>query len=151
MALIKRGQTFVSQRSGARCGCTSHAFCTAWCAVHEVYSDDEDDDDNERCDMEVKGCETELQLYIDSQKSDDVLRFWESKKSVFPRLYAITRQIFSVPATTAGVERLFSIAGYILNCRRLSLIDRNFEDQVFAHCNSDLLANASRKRKPDAD
>ena len=115
------------------------------------YSDDEDDDDNERCDMEVKGCETELQLYIDSQKSDDVLRFWESKKSVFPRLYAITRQIFSVPATTAGVERLFSIAGYILSCRRLSLIDRNFEDQVFAHCNSDLLANASRKRKPDAD
>ena len=59
--------------------------------------------------------------------------------------------IFSVPATTAGVERLFSIAGYILSCRRLSLIDRNFEDQVFAHCNSDLLANASRKRKPDAD
>ena len=60
-------------------------------------------------------------------------------------------QIFSVPATTAGVERLFSIAGYILSCRRLSFIDRNFEDQVFARCNSDLLANASRKRKPDAD
>ena len=51
--------------------------------MHEVYSDDEDDDDNERCDMEVKGCETELQLYIDSQKSDDVLRFWESKKASF--------------------------------------------------------------------
>ena len=224
MALIKRGQTFVSQRSGAHCGCTSHAWKYAkdlvaeidqrfspiladklykvaafldpqhklkWCKKNEAkcaevkatvlelmqkvdlvtqtksshsdgprckkrpslldYSDDEDDDDNERCDMEVKGCETELQLYIDSQKSDDVLRFWESKKSVFPRLYAITRQIFSVPATTAGVERLFSIAGYILSCRRLSLIDRNFEDQVFAHCNSDLLANASRKRKPDAD
>lgn len=115
------------------------------------YSDDEDENDDEPGDVETQGCETELQLYIDSQKSDDVLGFWERKKSVFPRLYAITRKVFCVPATTAGVERLFSIAGYILSSRRLRLTDRNFEDQIFAHCNFELLGSAGRKRKTDAD
>ena len=41
--------------------------------------------------------------------------------------------------TTAGIERLFSISGFILSSKRLSMIDENFENQVFAHCSSDLL------------
>ena len=111
------------------------------------YSDDEDDEDEEREGLEIKGCETELQLDIDSPKSDDVLHFWESKKTVFPRLYAITRKLFCVPATTAGVERLFNVSGYIFSNKRMSLTDRNFEDQVFTHCNSDLLGSVGRKGK----
>ena len=110
------------------------------------YSDDEDGEDEEREGLGIKGCETELQLYIDSPKSHDVLHFWESKKHVFPRLYAITRKIFCVPGTTAGVERLFNISGYIFSNKRMRLTDRNFEDQVFTHCNSDLLGSVGRKR-----
>ena len=75
-------QVMHSALHGVRCTKSACAVCdvhSLWCAVSEP----EDDDDNERCDMEVKGCETELQLYIDSQKSDDVLRFWESKKASF--------------------------------------------------------------------
>ena len=41
--------------------------------------------------------------------------------------------------TTAGVERLFSISGFILSSKRLSMTDENFKNQVFAHCNFDLL------------
>ena len=52
-----------------------------------------------------------------------------------------------VPATTAGVERLFSISAFILSSRRLRLTDKNFEDQVFPHCNADLLCAVCRKRK----
>ena len=79
----------------------------------------------------------------------DVLRFWENNKLVFPRLFAITRKIFCVPGTTAGVERLFSIAGFVLSNRRLSLTDANFHSHVFAHCNFGLAASDQSKRKFD--
>ena len=51
--------------------------------------------------------------------------------------------------TTAGVERLFSISGFILSSKRLSMTDENFKNQVFAHCSSYLLYICSRKRKAD--
>ena len=49
----------------------------------------------------------------------------------------------------AGVEQLFSICGFILSSKRLSITDESFKNQVFAHCNSDLLYICSRKRKAD--
>ena len=79
----------------------------------------------------------------------DVLRFWENSKLVFPRLFAITRKIFCVPGTTAGVERLFNIAGCALTNRRLSLTDANFHNHVFAYCNFGLVASDQSKRKFD--
>ena len=51
--------------------------------------------------------------------------------------------------TTAGVERLFSISGFILSSKRSSMTDENFKNQVFAHCSSDLLYICSRTRKAD--
>ena len=50
---------------------------------------------------------------------------------------------------TAGVERLFSSSGFILSSKRLSMTAEKFKNQVFAHCNSDLLYICSRKRKAD--
>ena len=82
-----------------------------------------------------------------AEVSADVLQFWENNKTVFPGLYAMTRKILCVPSITAGVERLFSISGFVLSNRRLSLTDRNFHDHVFAHCNLDLLDLPVRKRK----
>ena len=77
------------------------------------------------------------------------LCLWETNKAVFPRLYAITRKLFCVPATTVGFERLVSISGFILSSKRLRMTDEIFKNQVFAHCNSDLLSVASRKRKAE--
>ena len=57
--------------------------------------------------------------------------------------------MFCVPGTTAGVERLFSIAGFVLSNRRLSLTDANFHNHVFAHCNFGLAASDQSKRKFD--
>ena len=75
----------------------------------------------------------------------------KSKKQVFPRLYTITRKVFCVPATTAGVERLFSIAGFLLGCRRLGLSDANFEEQILAQCYLDIPAKQMKKRKSCAN
>ena len=92
--------------------------------------------------------ETELQLYLDHNPSGlGVLEFWEKNKALFPRLYAMTRKIFCAPASTAGVERLFSVAGYLLSNRRTNLTDSNFDKLLFGHVNFDLCDHVSRKRK----
>ena len=40
--------------------------------------------------------------------------------------------------TTAAIERVFSIAGFIVNSRRTSLSDEMFECLLFNHSNGDL-------------
>ena len=67
------------------------------------------------------------QLYLEYNRAGDVLQYWEQQKAVFPRLHTITRKVFCVPGTTAGVERLFSIAGFLPGCKSLRLSDANFE------------------------
>ena len=70
------------------------------------YSDEEPDQEDGNLGVNVKSIETGLQLYLDCNRAGDLLRYWEQQKAVFPRLYAIIRKVFCVPATTAGVERL---------------------------------------------
>ena len=56
-------------------------------------------------------------------------------------------QILCAPASQGAVERLFSIAGYILSQRRLRTNDRNFENILFANVNFDIFDIELRKRK----
>ena len=51
----------------------------------------------------------------------------------------IAKQVLCAPATTAGIERIFSISGQILRDRRLSTNDHNFEMLLFCNINSDLV------------
>ena len=56
--------------------------------------------------------EDELEAYLvcpDEAKETDILMWWETK-STWPKLQLMARQYLAVPATSAGVERLFSIA-----------------------------------------
>ena len=45
----------------------------------------------------------------------------------------------------AGIERIFSVAGYILSDRRTRTSDDNFENQLFANVNLDLSESRLRK------
>ena len=63
--------------------------------------------------------------------------------------FAFDDRVYGKTTTVVGVERLFSISGFILNSKCLSMTDENFKNQVFAHCNFDLLYICSRKRKAD--
>ena len=45
----------------------------------------------------------------------------------------------SAPATTARVERLLSVAGFILSNRRMRTTDENFELQLFSKVSRDLI------------
>ena len=115
------------------------------------YSDEEPHSEDLDLGADVRSIETELKLYLDCDRAGDVLQYWEQQKAVFPRLYTITGKVFCVPATTAGVEKLFSIAGFLLGCRRLRLSDANFEKQILAHCNLDIPAKQMKKRKSCAN
>ncbi|CAF1591790.1 unnamed protein product [Rotaria magnacalcarata] len=70
----------------------------------------------------------ELDEYLESGinsslVTDNPLHFWSSERATikFPVLKCLARKLYSIPATSAGTERLFSYSGIILNNRRQRL------------------------------
>ena len=93
--------------------------------------------------------ETEFQLYLDSNwDKENPLDFYRQKENqdLFKRLSIIAKQVLCAPATTAGIERIFSISGQILRDRRLSTSDKNFEMRLFCNINSNLLQSLFGRR-----
>ena len=96
--------------------------------------------------MRSDSAQTELGKYLATADSaNDPTVFWKTHKDEFPRLFVIAQQIFAAPASTAAVERIFSIPGYILSPRRLRTSDFNFENLLFANLNCNVLGIASSK------
>ena len=67
----------------------------------------------------------------------DPLKFWTSKQHVWPELTRMARQCLAMPATSAGVERMFSAAGRIFSDSRQAMLDKNLEAILFARANTD--------------
>eukprot|EP01084_Bolivina_argentea_P178825 309082_1 len=78
----------------------------------------------------------ELKKYLEDDDIDDEtlgesfgnpIEFWLSKqnKKRYPHLHIVAINILSIPASSAAVERLFSLAGLILSNRRLSTTTAN--------------------------
>lgn len=87
-----------------------------------------------------KSCEQELLLYLqDTLPCDDPLSFWKLKEGEYPILAQITKKLFSVPATSAPVERVFSQAGKNLTPLRSRLLPRHFETLLYLKINSKFL------------
>lgn len=81
-----------------------------------------------------------LTLDLEKSKIDpNPLLFWNEHKQKYPRLSRLARSIFSIPATSAGVEREFSSAGMVINERRTNL---NPE-----HVDNILLVRSMKKNK----
>ena len=97
--------------------------------------------------MSSDSAQTELGKYLVNAGSvNDPTVFWKTHKEDFRRLFVIAQQIFVAAAATAAVERIFSIAGYILSPRRLRTSDFNFENLLFANLNRNVLRIASSKK-----
>jgi hypothetical protein len=58
------------------------------------------------------------------------LQYWKLNESRFPNLARITRKFLCVPATSGGVERIFSIAGFLGRARRSSLTSENVRNLI---------------------
>jgi len=62
----------------------------------------------------------EVDIYINgialSRPTDNPLFFWKMQED--PYLASLARKYLAMPATSASVERLFSVAGSVIRCRR---------------------------------
>jgi hypothetical protein len=69
----------------------------------------------------------------------DALDFWKIYEHMFPELSKLAKRYLGIPASSAQVERMFSIAGHIFNPKRRRLGDIFFCNLVFLKLNEDLI------------
>lgn len=62
------------------------------------------------------------------QEMDNPLLFWKEQELLLPNLSKLSRQIFSIPASSAAVERSFSAAGLVISQRRTNLSPSTIND-----------------------
>ena len=77
---------------------------------------------------------TEAQEYLDLPAlgiSTNPAKYWKNTCQKFPILSQITRDVLGVPASSAAVEHLFSIAGKIFIPQHCRLTDKRFSDLMF--------------------
>ena len=67
--------------------------------------------------------------------------YWKSNESRFPYLTTIFKRFGTAPATSAEVERLFSLAGNIVTDLRKRLSNESLEKLLFLNANLPLLKN----------
>ncbi len=72
-------------------------------------------------------------------KDKTVLDFWRENEHRWPILANISKKILGVPASSAKVERIFSIAGHVFSLKRRRMKARIFESLVFAKLNEYLI------------
>lgn len=60
--------------------------------------------------------------------------FWKDHQHEFPTLARVARDVFSVPATGAGVERLFNSARDVCHYRRGRMKTTTIQDQMLFIC-----------------
>jgi len=99
----------------------------------EVCSGESDDDD----DPELKLAITEIHGYSPKPigLQEDIMKYWESKKFTYPRLYQLAKILHSVPATQVSVERAFSALKLILSDLRCNLSSESIKKLLFLKLN----------------
>lgn len=68
-------------------------------------------------------------------QTDDPLGWWQSQTGTYKRLSELARCILAIPASSAPSERIFSVAGVIVNARRSSLSPQVVDKVIFVHEN----------------
>ena len=101
--------------------------------------DSDDEEETMQVDKPKSSVASELENYLDCRDvAADTLEFWRNHPQSFPRLFEIVKQTLFAPESTAGIERIFNVAGYILSEQRNRTSDENFENRLFANGNVDL-------------
>ena len=82
-----------------------------------------------------------MQYRCISISTADPLQWWETQIETFSRLSGLARGLLAVPATSAPSERVFSIAGIVLNAKRSSLSPHVVDKVLFIHENMKFLTD----------
>ncbi|CAF1016759.1 unnamed protein product [Rotaria sordida] len=117
-------------------------------SINDFYSnaeDNDEDDIDQQSALRASSHALEIELYIKqgldkSTNSDESLQeeynplsFWKNMHSSYSILSKIAARVFSVPASSAAVEREFSLAGNIVTQKRSTLSPDVVNDMVFNH------------------
>ena len=82
---------------------------------------------------------TEVSTYLSLPcigDDEDPLAFWKQQKDTMPVLSTLACKYLCIPASSAPVERIFSVAGKVFRPERCHLSDTRFQELMFVHCNS---------------
>jgi len=73
-----------------------------------------------------------LEQRIDIESiGDNPLTFWYENRFTYPTLSRLARSIYSIPASTANVERQFSASGMMISSRRTKLNPEQINNAMF--------------------
>ena len=107
---------------------------------------DDSDDEEETIQVDKPRSSVASELENCRDVAADPLEFWRNHRQSFPRLFEIVKQTLFALGSTAFIERMFSVAGYILSERRNRTSDEKFENQLFANVNIDLPLSGVRNK-----
>jgi hypothetical protein len=82
---------------------------------------------------------TDYMRFVSSIQIECPLQFWKANNFRWPNLAKIAKKVLGVPATSASVERMFSIAGHIFQAKRRRMSDKLFSNLVYCKLNEQLL------------
>lgn len=86
---------------------------------------------------EIVNDEIERYMREDSRpnSTESSLHWWKTHEIVFPNLSKVAKKFMSIPATSVPSERVFSLAGLIVNKQRSTLNPNNVDKLVFLNKN----------------
>lgn len=94
---------------------------------------------------------TELELekfeQMNIQSYDNPLDFYRDHSKLFPILCKIVREIYSIPASSACSERVFSVGGLICTAKRSRLLPEKLSDLMLLKLNSQAVLKYKEKHK----
>jgi hypothetical protein len=106
--------------------------------MEQQFADPDDIDDMASFSLvlTVTSTSDELDQYLkmnieDIYKQSNPSLFWKDNQTKLPSLSLLARRLFSIPVTSAGVERSFSAAGLVLTERHCSLDPNTVNDVLF--------------------
>lgn len=79
-----------------------------------------------------------ITISYDSLMGFDPINWWHINRYLYPHLFELAMQYLIIPASSAFIERVFSVGNQVINKRNNSLGSKLVEDQVYLKVNSDL-------------
>lgn len=87
----------------------------------------------------IRACQLELENSKLSKTKVQTLAFWKINELRFPSLAKLAKKYLSVQASSAAVERMFSIAGHIFSLKRRRMSSSLFIKLVMLKLNEKLI------------
>ena len=79
------------------------------------------------------------------RRKDDPFCWWKGNSNRFPHLSILAKKFLAIPATSTPSERVFSVAGIVVDRKRCALTPEMIDALVFLHKNSYLLGLAEKE------